>query len=903
MLKKNLSKKALILLLIAFILEILNIPYINRSYLFIFHGTSTLSFSVALYLLSESRLKGFVWAAVAAIFCGQVGIFGLITVSLLFLTFRVFPKIYSKESLYVFLILLILIIIFFYDVLFLGKTLKCTNMTAYSMPGGVYGEENNYITGYFKITKEAIEELKKENIKTENLEELRLREFTREELISRLTSMGFREEEIQKISDITYFYNFPVIDLSAAVTNEVLPEFIKKGYARGYLPLWNPYQACGYPAAGIIAYPYFNPFDSILHLLPSKYSWDVYNLFRIFFAGFFMFLFIRELGWSFIPSLTSAIAYMFSSPVIIYITDIQISSSMLYPFFFFVLEKFYKCQERKYLILTSLVILFMIFSGFPEHVVLISLLGLVYFIFRTIMDKKKIYFSLKNISFAFIISICLGLIVIIPFAEFLFLYSWTDHHPDTGLRALEISGIFGMFIPRYTGQIDRLYTGVIPLLLLLLAFGCREKNKLLYFWGGTLLLLLGKLFGIPVINWIGYLPVIKMLSFTANSSQCMAFIIAILAGGGMENLYRKRLSLYVICMFIISLLIIITIPLYFNLGEFTLNQLILKYILLFCILLFYIPAVYCFKISQKNISIIFLIALSVELFSFIPKDRLNKLDSFPHVPFIKYLQEEQEKERYRVYGIKGCLSPNVASVYELDDLGIYMNLCDKRYAGFFREFINSNYFVKDFFPAVRYNIDYKNEFLDMLNLGYLILPSDTVLPENDRWIPVYCDEVNIYKNVKALPRVLIVNNAEFMENDEKILAFLREKKNKLREICCIYEKTGKNILKKGDEGRENSFPGAEISYYSNDEVIVKAFTEKEGFLILNDTYYPGWKVFVDGREEKLYRANYLFRGVLLKEGEHTVRFVFFPYSFYISKVISLCVMYLVFVFIIKEVKK
>jgi uncharacterized membrane protein YfhO len=67
-------------------------------------------------------------------------------------------------------------------------------------------------------------------------------------------------------------------------------------------------------------------------------------------------------------------------------------------------------------------------------------------------------------------------------------------------------------------------------------------------------------------------------------------------------------------------------------------------------------------------------------------------------------------------------------------------------------------------------------------------------------------------------------------------------------------------------------------------------------------YYPGWKVFVDNKEEKIYRTNFLFGSVFLKEGNHTVRFVFFPYSYYGGKIISLAVIYMLFVMIGKREK-
>lgn len=51
-----------------------------------------------------------------------------------------------------------------------------------------------------------------------------------------------------------------------------------------------------------------------------------------------------------------------------------------------------------------------------------------------------------------------------------------------------------------------------------------------------------------------------------------------------------------------------------------------------------------------------------------------------------------------------------------------------------------------------------------------------------------------------------------------------------------------------------------------------------GVLVLSDTYYPGWKVTVDGRPSRLLRANYALRGVYLPGGNHRVVFRFAPAS-------------------------
>lgn len=47
-----------------------------------------------------------------------------------------------------------------------------------------------------------------------------------------------------------------------------------------------------------------------------------------------------------------------------------------------------------------------------------------------------------------------------------------------------------------------------------------------------------------------------------------------------------------------------------------------------------------------------------------------------------------------------------------------------------------------------------------------------------------------------------------------------------------------------------------------------------GFLLLADTYYPGWSARIDGAAAKVYRANISVRALQLSPGSHTVEFVY-----------------------------
>ncbi|MBM3946301.1 MAG: YfhO family protein, partial [SAR202 cluster bacterium] len=67
--------------------------------------------------------------------------------------------------------------------------------------------------------------------------------------------------------------------------------------------------------------------------------------------------------------------------------------------------------------------------------------------------------------------------------------------------------------------------------------------------------------------------------------------------------------------------------------------------------------------------------------------------------------------------------------------------------------------------------------------------------------------------------------------------------------------------------REGSGPGiAAIVRYGNTRVEALVTMQAPGWLVLSDSYYPGWWAEVDGRHAAVYRANQIFRAVQVPAG-------------------------------------
>jgi hypothetical protein len=71
---------------------------------------------------------------------------------------------------------------------------------------------------------------------------------------------------------------------------------------------------------------------------------------------------------------------------------------------------------------------------------------------------------------------------------------------------------------------------------------------------------------------------------------------------------------------------------------------------------------------------------------------------------------------------------------------------------------------------------------------------------------------------------------------------------------------------------------ARILVYEPEHVEIETEGVRPAVVVLTDAHYPGWEAQVDGRPAALLRADYLFRGVAVPPGRHTIELDYRPRS-------------------------
>ena len=169
---------------------------------------------------------------------------------------------------------------------------------------------------------------------------------------------------------------------------------------------------------------------------------------------------------------------------------------------------------------------------------------------------------------------------------------------------------------------------------------------------------------------------------------------------------------------------------------------------------------------------------------------------------------------------------------------------------------------------------YKAPLADLLGLRYIVTAAplaklDPQAREADFPVIARIGEHTIYSNPRALPRVMVIPQAQAADQNA-LIATGRwgQGFDPTRTVLLAPED-----VKRLDRGGDGV---ARIVRYENGRVVVAADSPRGGVLVLNDVYHPWWRATIDGTPVTIMRANGIFRAVALPAGKHEVVFEFAP---------------------------
>jgi len=158
---------------------------------------------------------------------------------------------------------------------------------------------------------------------------------------------------------------------------------------------------------------------------------------------------------------------------------------------------------------------------------------------------------------------------------------------------------------------------------------------------------------------------------------------------------------------------------------------------------------------------------------------------------------------------------------------------------------------------------------ELIGIRWIVLGRHAAAPAPGLRLAYDGADARIFENPAALPRAFVARRARCVD-DRRALALLKSRAVDVRtEVLladCVAPPTGGDALR----------TEARIEVDEAERVVVAASADAPAWLVLTDTWFPGWTARIDGAETPIARANHAFRAVSLPAGAHRVEFTFRP---------------------------
>ncbi len=142
---------------------------------------------------------------------------------------------------------------------------------------------------------------------------------------------------------------------------------------------------------------------------------------------------------------------------------------------------------------------------------------------------------------------------------------------------------------------------------------------------------------------------------------------------------------------------------------------------------------------------------------------------------------------------------------------------------------------------------------------------------------------NVYR-VDVASRVRVVINAVVIPDSLQAAKFMASVGFDPQQTVVLHDAPDR-LPEKGDHG-DATLGKARISEDKGEQLTVECEAPTPAFLLLADTFYPGWVAKVDGVSVPIHRANISIRAVAIPAGRHRVTFHYIPRLFYLGAILS-----------------
>ena len=747
--------------------------------------------------------------------------------------------------------------------------------------------------------------------------------------------------------DISRYY-YPLRHLAAEI------------FRSGQVPLWNPNIFCGMPFLATIQSVIFYPLSLMHYLMDPARALSLFIILHLFLSGLFMYLFARSRNISMGGSFIAAFSFTFSGYMMSVINlTISLSAIAWFPLAMLLFFRTLKTRDYRDSLWLSLVMVIMFLAGEPAVAISmfsIMLAASLYLLLERLVKEKLLdRFLIVNFLLVSAAFLSLAAFQILPAIEF---FRMTQRM-DIGLTEATIwsippTDLLSLFVPFFNDfsyyyfnywavqvWLDNYYTGITIIMLGLFAVAAIRKDRLVQFLCVIALLSLAISLG---KNFLLYpllyktVPFVRLMRYPVRFFFVFTFAVCVLSGIGYDRLRqlvrdpvaasRARAFLIAAILFVGAALVLtlaaanIQAPLADKLEALAAKDPGLKrsqfYMLVHADIFnlrrslmymgyFGLFVFLWFRTKYKNFAaaaIFLLITLDLLLTNTGYEPMLDRDYFKAPTGNLEYIMND--KSLFRVLP-----SPSVVDKFNIIKEGTYSEATRAMkdrfmtnrmveygmyYAGGYESAI-----LKRSADVVGMIYTSKNpkdtNLIDLLNVKYIALDPNMNIKEYEK--AMESPYAAIYRNNSCLERAFLVRRSKVMPADADILKYMGSKEFKPAEEIVLENEVklpAAARLPAGDIGKDS----VNIIKYTPNEVEIDLYAASPAFMLMSDTYYPGWKAYIDGMRTKIYRADYFLRAIVMPQGRHSIRLIYDPLSFKLGLAISLISIIVVLYLLLKK---
>ncbi len=696
-------------------------------------------------------------------------------------------------------------------------------------------------------------------------------------------------------------------------------EFTNASFAAGRIPLWNPYSACGMPFLANDQAAVLNPTNLVLNwLFSAAIAQTLFGIVTILLASLSTYGLVRALGGTPIGAFLSGLTYGFSGFIFIWLGYPLAATAALLPLLLWATKRFANRPSGAGAAVIGAIIGWQFLSGHLSTSVQMLAFWIVFSGYEILRHRSSSvagwgprYVSL--LCLALVLGCGLGAAQLLPLGEYyrVSTISATGRSRWSGASTVEsikrsISGDLGFLrtialgetallfnpeahghpafndyrqYPDYGNYAERTsYPGSLALAVMIASLFRWPSPGYRRFFVAAGWLVFAALIHLPIANTLTYLPVLRLAApqrmrfiFSLCAAVSLGLAASNWAGNAAENRRTRNYLLWALAGVSLASCIIAIRAFVFlspHLIKLPIGLHMLRIFKILCPSLVTVALTVvvllwrCGRVSSRIVqwSLPALMVLDLVVFGLKWHAFSKPQYVLPMLPKIKTMLAAAGTGR--INGSAVMFRPNLSVAYKCYDSRAYDPISVSRFVSL---------------VEATYGVHPGSESLISLGSEEPSRLLECLTSTRVRWQKEEQSRVEPVSISDSLPRAYITG---------RIASCSRH--SALDTVLAIGNPWKYTVIEGGApvESSHESITPAEIIEYSPHRVIMRTNINKPGWLVLTDTFFPGWSAFVNGQVTPIIPANYAFRSVSIPAGESRITFNYEPSSYLVGLFVS-----------------